>query len=76
MAKRDCIIKWTNRYSGEEGYVSSILSSEGHFENTFDISVSKKYYHSEAEKAINLLHEIGEAENNDFTIVNTRELSE
>lgn len=40
------IIRWTNKYSGEQGFVKKLNHKEGYFENTFDpseaLSVSAK----------------------------------
>ncbi len=49
------IIKWTNKYSGEQGYVMKLHRKEEYFENTFDeteaLSVPKK----DVKKTISLL---------------------
>lgn len=37
------IIKWTNKYSKEEGYVKCLNRKEGYFENTFERSEAKAY---------------------------------
>ena len=71
MVSRNVKIQWTNKFSGETGYVKSILVKKGHFENTFDIEEAKKYSKSEALKAVSTLKDIGEAENNDFSLLFT-----
>lgn len=64
------ILKWTNKYSGETGYVESISAKEGHFNNTFDESSAKKYNsESIAKRMITTLKGMGETENNDFEAV-------
>ena len=63
-------IKWTNKFSGEVGYVRSVSNKEGHFNNTFDESKAKKYDSpSKAEKVIEKLISFGEGDNNNFEIV-------
>lgn len=63
-------IKWTNKYSGEVGYVKSVSNKEGHFNNTFDENKAKKYDSSiKAEKVIEKLISFGEGDNNNFEIV-------
>lgn len=62
-------LKWTNRYSREEGFVGTIRESKGYFENTNKEKARKFRSVKEAEKAIETLTRLGEAENNDFEIV-------
>ncbi|MBO5435112.1 hypothetical protein J6A31_04750 [bacterium] len=63
------IIKWTNKFSGETGYVESISSKEKHFNNTFDAAFAKKYKTaSVAQRMILTLAKYGEADNNDFAV--------
>lgn len=63
-------IKWINKFSGEQGFVKSIKASKGHFESTYE-EVEARSFRSdkEAQKAIEQLVAIGEAENNNFEIV-------
>lgn len=69
MAKR-INVKWTNRHSGESGYVKSVKSKKGYFENTFNQDEAKKYLNETmANSDIKLLNEIGEGKNNDFVVV-------
>ena len=64
------IIKWTNRYSGEVGYVKSIDYRNKHFNNTFDIAEAKDFSkESTVKKAIDKLVEYGENENNTFEVI-------
>lgn len=64
MAK---VIKWTNKFSGEQGYVQSIVKAEGHFVNTYDAADAKVYKRQcDVTRALNVLAEIGETENNTF----------
>lgn len=48
-------IKWTNKYSGEEGFVKSINRKERRFENTFDSDKAKLYSEKTVQKTIVLL---------------------
>lgn len=64
------ILKWTNKYSGETGYVKSISAKEKHFENTYDITEAKQYKTaSVANRMIASLVAYGEADNNDFEVI-------
>ena len=63
------IIKWTNKYSHEIGYVGSVSTKNKCFYNS-DKDNAKQYKNEKsAIKAIALLKEYGEADNNDFEIV-------
>lgn len=64
------IIKWTNKYSGESGFVEEINKIEKHFINTYDQSQARRYSTaSNAKRAIESLTRYGEAENNIFEVV-------
>ena len=58
------LLKWTNKFSNETGYVESVSAKEKHFVNTFDVNAAKRYSSRTVANRIN-----GEAENNDFEIV-------
>ena len=63
-------IQWTNKISGETGYVKAFSRQMGHFENTYDIDEAKEYKTEAAAKtAIRGLEAVGEADNNIFEIV-------
>lgn len=63
------IIKWTNKYSNEVGYVRYIKEEKRHFINTYDKSEAEKYRTKEkAEIAIDVLNAIGEGKMNQFSI--------
>lgn len=66
---RNKTIKWVNQYSGETGYVKTIRKSKGYFENTFDASEARHFTEAEANTALETLSDIGEAENNNFEII-------
>lgn len=64
------IIKWTNKHSGDTGFVESISTKETCFHNTFDRKEAKQYKsESIAKRMISTLTLYGEAENNDFEVV-------
>lgn len=61
------VLKWTNKYSGETGYVGSVSKKKGYFTNEPDMLKAKRYV---TDMAINndleALKSFGEFENNDF----------
>ena len=63
------VIKWTNKYSGETGYVASISRKEGHFINTYNREEAKEYSSKTVSKMINDLISFGEGEDNEFEAV-------
>ncbi len=63
------VIKWTNRYSGETGYVASVSRKEGHFINTYDRSEAKDYSPKSVDRIISELLSFGEGEDNVFEAV-------
>lgn len=38
------IIQWTNKYSGESGYVASISEKNRYFNNTYNVMMLKDIY--------------------------------
>jgi len=50
-------IKWTNKLSGEVGYVKVIHKKERYFENTFDVAEAKKFTKTTLAKALEQLEE-------------------
>ena len=63
------IIKWTNKYSNETGFVESINSKERHFVNTYEKDKAKQFIKANATKALKKLEEIGECVNNTFEVI-------
>ena len=62
-------IRWTNKYSHETGFVKTVSKAKRCFINTFDASEARVFKsEKDAEKAIAVLTEMGEAENNIFTV--------
>ncbi len=63
-------LKWTNKFSGETGFVGKVSKAKGYFVNAETQSDAKTYASEKtAEKDIIVLTELGEAANNDFSIV-------
>ena len=63
-------IQWTNKYSGETGYVGSISKAKGYFVNAASVEEARSFRSDkEVATAIQTLVELGEAENNVFTAV-------
>lgn len=50
-------IKWTNKWSGEVGFVKIIHTKEKYFENTFDETEAKVFTKSTIKKALKQLDE-------------------
>ncbi len=64
-------IKWTNRYSGEQGYVFEVKPD--HFVNTYSKEEGASFKtRRDAEKAVAQLCGCGEGTNNDFEIVTNK----
>ena len=62
-------IRWTNKFSQETGFVKTVSKAKNCFMNTFDASEARVFKsEKDAEKAIAVLTEMGEAENNIFTV--------
>lgn len=70
MKGKNVVIKWRNRWSGEEGFVESVSKKAGHMTATFDIKKAHKYSTKGAlTSALNTLAACGEAQNNEFQCV-------
>ena len=52
------VIKWTNKCSGEQGFVKNINHKAGYFENTFDQSKARNYSSSRIGKVIKDLEQM------------------
>ncbi len=50
------IIQWTNKHSGEQGFVKCLNKKDGYFENTFNENEAKKYSERSINKTIGLLN--------------------
>jgi hypothetical protein len=64
------ILKWTNVFSNETGFVKSISNSERHFINTYNADEAKKYSGKTINNVLAKLKSFGETENNVFEVVN------
>ena len=63
------IIKWTNKFSGESGYVKSISVKGKHFNNTYNKDEARVFTSKgRLTAALNQLKSFGETQNNDFTV--------
>jgi hypothetical protein len=67
MKLKRTVLKWRNKFSGEEGYVGKVSKAQGHFINTFNPDEAKRYTARKLiENDLKTLEELGEAVNNDF----------
>ena len=67
MIKNRRILKWTNKYSGETGYVGTVSKKKGYFTNEPDMLKAKRYVTDAAiNNDLEILKSFGEFENNDF----------
>lgn len=65
--KNKRVLKWTNKYSGETGYVGTVSKKKGYFTNEPDILRAKRYVTDAAiNNDLEALKSFGEFENNDF----------
>lgn len=63
------IIKWTNKFSNETGYVESVSTKGKCFVNTFEAKDAKQYTERGAKGMLKKLEDFGETENNVFELV-------
>lgn len=61
-------IKWTNKFSGETGYVASVSAKNRCFFNTFDKKEAKGYSEKAVKGILTKLDSYNETENNTFEI--------
>lgn len=65
-----CVLKWTNKYSQETGYVGKVLKTKGHFVNAECKAEAKKYPSENAAiKDVVILNDMGEADANIFHVI-------
>ena len=67
------IIKWTNKYSNETGYVASISTKNECFINTFEQSEAKRYSEKSVKGMMTKLESYHETDDNDFEVVTVEE---
>ena len=63
------ILKWTNKYSGETGYVASVSTKEKCFINTFSMEEAKRYAEKAVKGIMTKLESYHETDNNIFETV-------
>jgi len=63
------VLKWTNKYSGDTGYVASISTKEQCFINSFDIDEAKRYSEKAVKGIMTKLENYHETENNFFEVI-------
>ena len=62
------VLKWTNKFSNETGYVKSVSWVKGCFINTWDKTDAKRYTTSKRlDNDLHILEVVGETQNNVFT---------
>lgn len=65
--KNKRVLKWTNKYSGETGYVGTVSKKKGYFTNEPDVLKAKRYVTDAAiSNDLETLKSFGEFKNNDF----------
>ena len=63
------VLKWTNKYSGETGYVASVSTKEQCFVNTFDKAEAKRYSEKAVKGILTKLDNYHETDNNIFEMI-------
>lgn len=64
------IIKWTNKYSNETGFVKQLRQKDRCFENTYEEAEARNYSsQSVARGVVKKLISYGEGKNNNFEII-------
>lgn len=67
MTKNRRVLKWTNKYSGETGYVGTVSRKKGYFTNEPDVLKAKRYATDNTiNNDLETLKSFGEFENNNF----------
>ena len=63
------VLKWTNKYSGETGYVASVSTKEQCFVNTFNKEEAKSYSEKAVKGILTKLDNYHETDNNIFEVI-------
>ena len=63
------IIKWTNKFSNETGYVASLSTKNKCFYNTYDPSEAKRYSEKSVASLMSKLASYNETEDNVFEVI-------
>ncbi len=67
------IIKWTNKFSNETGYVASLSTKNKCFINTFEESEAKRYSEKSVASLMTKLESFHETDDNDFEVITVEE---
>ena len=67
------IIKWTNKFSNETGYVASLSTKNKCFINTFEESEAKRYSEKSVTSLMTKLESFHETDDNDFEVIHVQE---
>jgi hypothetical protein len=67
------IIRWTNKFSNETGYIESLSTKNKCFINTFEESEAKRYSEKSVASLMTKLASYNETENNDFEVIPVQE---
>lgn len=63
------MIKWTNKFSNETGYVASLSTKNECFINTFEQENAKRYSEKSVSGIMKKLENYHETDNNDFEVI-------
>ena len=63
------VLKWTNKYSGETGYVASVSTKEQCFVNTVNMDEAKRYSEKAVKGILTKLDNYHETDNNIFEMI-------
>ena len=63
------IIKWTNKYSNETGYIASLSTKNNCFINTFEQDKAKRYSEKSVPGIMKKLEAYHETDNNEFEVI-------
>ena len=63
------IIKWTNKFSNETGYIASLSTKNECFVNTFEKENAKSYSQKSVAGILKKLEAYHETDNNDFEVI-------
>ncbi len=63
------VLKWTNKHSGDTGYVASLSTKEKCFINTFSKEEAKRYSEKAVKGIMTKLESYHETDNNDFEAI-------
>ena len=67
------IIKWTNKFSNETGYVASLSTKNKCFYNTYDENEAKRYSEKAVASLMTKLASYNETEDNEFEVITVEE---